>query len=77
MALGLMTHSWPLQQEMIHYDMERWRKIEYLVPHVLHLSGQYEMSQTLQESNTLDNDLGRLLSEAGELVRLSSYVRIS
>jgi len=46
-TLKVLAKAWP--DHTFDWNLTRWKLSEPLLPHVLHLASQFEMSQTLQE----------------------------
>ena len=66
-AIYLINESWFfLSDNGGHdYDPERWKQCEPLLPHILHMSTRYHMSQTIQDVSDYNYAFGRLISDAG------------
>ena len=61
--LDILDIAWP--QHNFDFDYERFQKCRPLLPHVVHLLHQFEMSQTLQDCREYNNKFAKVLIMAG------------
>lgn len=62
-SLEMLSAAWP-STAVQDWNVERGKKSAPLLPHIIRMKLQYEMNQTLQETDIYNNDFGKLLAEA-------------